>query len=335
MTTTTVGSAPAGPGPHEGSPIRGTAVRPGDRVFRGLTRGAGILVLLIMAAIAVFLVWRAVPALRQDSVGFFTYQQWFPDPSSDAAKPAFGIAALAFGTVASAVVAMILAVPVGYGIALFISHYAPRRLASPLAYLVDLLAAVPSIIFGLWGLEFLMPRSVGLMKWLNDHLGFIPIFDNRIGVYTRSLALAAIVLAIMILPTVSAISREVFRQVPLGHIEAALALGATRWEMVRIAVIPFGTPGMISAAMLGLGRALGETIAVALVLSSTFAINGHLTEPGGNTFAANIANRWNEAGSVGLGALVASGLVLFLITLLVNSLARLIIERRREFSGAN
>jgi phosphate transport system permease protein len=335
MTTTTVGSAPAAPGPHEGSPIRGTAVRPGDRVFRGLTRGAGILVLLIMAAIAVFLVWRAVPALRQDSVNFFTYQQWFPDPSSDAAKPAFGIAALAFGTIVSAFVAMLLAVPVGYGIALFISHYAPRRLAAPLAYLVDLLAAVPSIIFGLWGLEFLMPRSVGLMKWLNDHLGFVPIFDNRLGVYTRSLALASIVLAIMILPTVSAISREVFRQVPLGHIEAALALGATRWEMVRTAVIPFGTPGMISAAMLGLGRALGETIAVALVLSSTFSINGHLTEPGANTFAANIANRWNEAGSVGLGALVASGLVLFLITLVVNSLARVIIERRREFSGAN
>jgi phosphate transport system permease protein len=284
-----------------------------------------------MAAIAIFLVWKAVPALRVNTVNFWTYQQWNPD----AQPPAFGIAALVFGTVVTAVIAMVLAVPVGYGIALFISHYAHRRVAATLAFIVDLLAAVPSIIFGLWGLQFLMPRTVGLFQWLNDHLGFIPLFNNTQGVYTRCIALASIVLAIMILPTVSAISREVFNQVPRGHIEAALALGATRWEMVRTAIIPFGKPGMISAAMLGLGRALGETVAVALVLSSTFTINWHITEPGGNTIAANIVNLFNEAGPVGLGALIASGLVLFLITLAVNSVARLIIERRREFSGAN
>jgi phosphate transport system permease protein len=332
MTETTAAPAPpTGPEPQRQSSIRGSSVRPGDRVFRGLSVSAGVLVLLIMAGIAVFLVWKAVPALRVNTVNFFTYQKWFPDQDN----PAFGIAAVAFGTITTAVIAMILAVPVGYGIALFTAHYAPRRVAAPLGYLVDLLAAVPSIIYGLWGLEFLMPRSIGLFQWLNDHLGFIPIFDNRIGVYTRSIALASIVLAIMILPTVSAISREVFIQVPRGHIEAALALGATRWEMVRTAVIPFGTPGMISAAMLGLGRALGETIAVALVLSSVFAINIHITEPGGNSIAAMIANLWNESGPVGLGALIAAGLVLFLITLLVNSIARLVIERRREFSGAN
>ena len=180
-----------------------------------------------------------------------------------------------------------------------------------------------------------MPRSEDFMIWLNDHLGFIPIFKNTIGLYGKSIMLASIVLAIMILPTVSAISREVFKQVPTAHIEAALALGATRWEMVRTAVLPFGRPGMISAAMLGLGRALGETIAVALLLSAVFSINPHLTEPGGNTFAANIALRWNEAGTVGLGALVAAGLVLFVITLVVNMIARIIIERRRDFSGAN
>jgi phosphate transport system permease protein len=337
MTTTpTLGPpAPPAPSPEGPSQISGASVRRGDQVFAGLSRGAGILVLGIMAAIFVFLVWKAVPALRVNSVDFFTYQKWFPDPSSTGEKPAFGIAAIAYGTIVTAVIAMILSVPVGYGIALFISHYAPRRLAAALAFVVDLLAAVPSIIFGLWGLAFLMPRSVGLMEWLNDHLGFIPIFDNRIGVYTRSIAVASIVLAIMILPTVSAISREVFLQVPRGHIEAALALGATRWEMVRTAIIPFGKPGMISAAMLGLGRALGETIAVALVLSATYVINPHLTEPGGNSIAANIALRFNEAGPIGLGALVASGLVLFLITLLVNSIARIIIARRREFSGAN
>jgi phosphate transport system permease protein len=335
MSTATEAGQPPPAAPGEGSPIRGRSVRAGDRWFRTLTRACGILVLLIMASIGVFLVWKAVPALRVNSVNFFTYGKWFPDPAETGQKPAFGIAALAFGTLMTAVLAMLMAVPVGYGIALFIAQYAPRRLAGPLAFVVDLLAAVPSIIFGLWGLEFLMPRSVGLMQWLSDHLGWIPLFKNDLGVYTRSIAIASIVLAIMILPTVSAISREVFIQTPSGHIEAALALGATRWEMVRTAVIPFSRGGMISAAMLGLGRALGETIAVALVLSATYTINWHITEPGGNTFAANIANRWNEAGVVGLGALIASGLVLFIITLVVNMAARLIIERRREFSGAN
>jgi len=230
---------------------------------------------------------------------------------------------------------MLLAVPVGIGIALFIAVYADRRLGAVLAYVVDLLAAVPSIIFGLWGLEYLMPRTNGLWRYLDQHLGFIPIFRNDLDQYTKSIALASVVLAIMILPTVSAISREVFIQVPIGHVEAALALGATRWEVVRTAVFPFAKPGMISAAMLGLGRALGETIAVALILSATFKINWHLTEPGGNTFAANIALKWNEAGAVGLGALIASGLVLYVLTLLVNMAARYIIERRSEFSGAN
>ncbi len=332
-TSTDVTGTGATPQPAS-SPIRGASVRRGDRVFLGLTRGAGILVLVIMASIGAFLVWRAIPALRVNSVNFFTYQQWFPD-ATPPAQPAFGIAALTFGTVLTAVIAMTLAVPVGYGIALFVAYYCPRRIAAPLGYVVDLLAAVPSIIFGLWGLQYLMPRSQGLMAFLADHFGWIPLFRNDMGVYTRSVAIASIVLAIMILPTVSAISREVFVQVPLGHIEAALALGATRWEMVRTAVIPFGRPGMISAAMLGLGRALGETIAVALVLSAAFSVNWQITTPGGNTFAANIANRWNEAGSVGLGALIASGLVLFIITLVVNMIARLIIERRRDFSGAN
>ena len=321
------------PGPTPvAAAIHGPAVRRGDLWFRRLSASSGVFVLVLMAAIAVFLVWRAVPALRANTANFLTFEQWFPD---DASGAKFGIAALAFGTVVTAILAMAMAVPVGYGIALFISQYAPRRIATLLAYLVDLLAAVPSIIFGLWGLAFLMPRSEGLMRWLNDHAGFIPIFENTTGLYGKSIMIAAIVLAIMVLPTVSAISREVFNQVPRAHIEAALALGATRWEMVRTAVLPFGRPGMISAAMLGLGRALGETIAVALLLSATFTTNPHLTEPGGTTFAANIALRWNEAGTVGLGALIASGLVLFVITLLVNMVARLIIDRRRDFSGAN
>lgn len=314
-------------GTRADSPLRGASVRRGDRVFRGLTLVAGSVVLVVLGAIAVFLVWRSVPGLRANTSNFFTTQHWFPDqtPSS------FGIAAIAFGTLLTAVMAMAIAVPVGTGVALFIAFYAPRRVAATLGFIVDLLAAVPSIIFGLWGLQVLMPHLQGLQIWLNDYLGFIPLFDNRQGIYTKSLFVAAVVLGIMVLPTVSAISREIFLKVPRANIEAALALGATRWESMRMAVFPFGRPGMISAAMLGLGRALGETIAVALILSALNVINWHVTEPGGNTFAANIALGWNEAGSIGLSALVASGLVLFVVTLLVNMAARWIIWRRAEF----
>ena len=319
--------APPAPGPG----IKGASVRPGDRVFVGLSRGAGILILVTMAAIAVFLVWKSVPALQANTANFFTTTDWFPDQQPSV----FGIAALAFGTVMTATIAMLLAVPVGIGIALFIAHYASRRLAASLGFVTDLLAAVPSIIFGMWGIEFLTPHMVGLGQWLNDYLGFIPLFSNELGIYTRSILNAGVVLAIMVLPTISAITREVFVQTPRAHIEAALALGATRWEMVRMAIFPFARPGMISASMLGLGRALGETIAVALMLSATYDINWHITEPGGITFASNIALKWNEAGDIGLSALVASGLVLFVITLGVNMAARIVIARRSEFSGAN
>ena len=311
--------------------IKGATVRLGDRVFSSLSKISGILVLAIMAAIAIFLIWRAIPSFSNNTENFLTFQQWFPDDP----EPKFGIAALLFGTIISSIIALILAVPVGVGIALFITFYARKRFADPFRYVIDLLAAVPSIIFGLWGLEWLMPRMQPLLQWMDDKLGFIPLFENRLDIYTKSIFIASVVLAIMILPTVAAISREVFAQVPSGHVEAALALGATRWEMVRMAVLPFGRPGVISASMLGLGRALGETIAVALLLSAAFEINWRITEPGGNTFAANIALKWNEAGSNGLSALVASGLVLFVITLVVNMSARIVIARRADFSGAN
>ncbi|HET7902644.1 MAG TPA: phosphate ABC transporter permease subunit PstC [Candidatus Nanopelagicales bacterium] len=322
---------PSSPQAAATSSIRGDSVRAGDRVFRGLSRGAGIFILATMAAIAAFLVWKAIPSLQANTANFFTTQEWAPD-----AKPSyFGIAALLFGTLMTSVIAMVLAVPVGIGIALFIAHYASRPLASTLGFVTDLLAAVPSIIFGMWGIQFLTPQLQGFNQWLSTYLGFIPLFQNDLGVYTRSILNAGIVLAIMVLPTISAISREVFLQVPRAHIEASLALGATRWEMVRQAIFPFARPGMISASMLGLGRALGETIAVALMLSAIYSINIHITEPGGITFAANIALKWNEAGTIGISALIASGLVLFVITLAVNMAARLIIARRAEFSGAH
>jgi phosphate transport system permease protein len=311
--------------------IKGASVRRGDKVFFNLARSAGIFMLVLTGSIGFFLLWTAIPSLQSNTGNFFTEQSWFPDST----PPLFGIAALAFGTLMTSVIAMVLAVPVAIGIALFIAFYANRRIASTLGFVVDLLAAVPSIIFGLWGLSVLMPNMQGFITWLSTYFGWIPIFANPDQVYTKSILIAGVVLAIMILPTISAVTREVFLQVPQGHIEASLALGATRWEMVRMVVFPFGKPGMISASMLGLGRALGETIAVALILSAVFEINWQITEPGGNTFAANIALKWNEAGTNGLSALIASGLVLFIITLAVNIVARWIISRRKDYSGAN
>ncbi|AWN28816.1 MULTISPECIES: phosphate ABC transporter permease subunit PstC [Streptomyces] len=319
------------PPPHHDGPsaISGKAVRPGDRIFLGLSRGSGIALLVIMAAIAVFLTYRSVLAISGDKANFFTTLDW----NATGLEPKFGIAVLAFGTVVSSVVAMVIAVPVAVGIALFISHYAPRRLSSTLGYVIDLLAAVPSIIYGLWGALFLVPHLTGLYTWLDDYLGWTGIFEYGGGA-ARSLFTVGILLAIMILPIVTSVSREVFLQVPKMHEEAALALGATRWEVIRMSVLPFGRSGIISASMLGLGRALGETMAVATVLSPSFLINTSLLDPGGGTFAQNIASKFSEADQFGQDALIASGLVLFVITLLVNGAARLIIARRKEYSGA-
>ncbi|WP_206442647.1 phosphate ABC transporter permease subunit PstC, partial [Streptomyces boncukensis] len=323
-------SPPAPPdGPPDAAVAKG-ATRPGDRIFLGLSRGSGIALLVIMAAIAVFLAWRAALAISADEANFLTTFEWNPN----AENPEFGIAVLAFGTIVSSVIAMVIAVPVAVGIALFISHYAPRKLATPLAYVIDLLAAVPSIVYGLWGALFLVPHLTGLYEWLDDFFGWTGIFEYGGGA-ARSLFTVGILLAIMILPIVTNVSREVFRQAPKMQEEAALALGATRWEVIRISVLPFGRSGVISASMLGLGRALGETMAVATVLSPSFLINASLLDPGGGTFAQNIAAGFKEAGSTGRDALIASGLVLFVITLLVNGAARIIIARRKEYSGAN
>jgi phosphate transport system permease protein len=297
----------------------GRGGRLGDKLFAGLAGGAGILLLVIIAGIAVFLVYTAVPAIQADTKSFLTEKTWFPDSDPSV----WGIAAVAWGTVLSSALALLMAVPVAVGIALFIAQYAPRRLASPLGYLIDLLAAVPSVVYGLWGLFFLVPQMVGLTDYLADHLARRTLFN------------AAVVLAVMILPIVSAVSREVFLQVPRSHIEGALALGATRWEVMRMAVLPFGRSGIISAAMLGLGRALGETVALALVLSTSYVVSWHILEPGGTTVAANIALQYGFASDTGISALIASGMVLFFITLAVNMTARWIIGRRAAFSGAN
>ncbi len=298
----------------------------GDRIFGLSARGSGILLLAIIAAIAAFLIIKAIPALKADTANFLSSQEWNPD----AAQPRFGIAQLAFGTVLSSFMALILATPVAIGIALFIAFYAPRRLADGLGFVVDLLAAVPSIVYGLWGLQFFVPKMNHVADFLHSDFGWIPLFGGD-SVGGQSMLTAAIVLAIMILPIISSITREVFLQVPQANVEASLALGATKWEVIRMAVLPFGRSGMVSAAMLGLGRALGETIAVALVLSTASGITFQILKPGGNTFAANIANTFAMAGRNGQSALIASGLVLFVITLAVNMAARAVVARRKEF----
>ncbi|MEU0744017.1 phosphate ABC transporter permease subunit PstC [Streptomyces sp. NPDC006134] len=325
-------SAPPAPQPTGAEDKRAArgATRPGDRIFLGLSRGSGIFVLVLMAAIAAFLTYRSVLAIGKDEANFLTTFEWNPN----GVPPKFGIAVLVFGTIVSSAIAMVIAVPIAVGIALFLTHYAPRRLAGPIAYVIDLLAAVPSIVYGLWGVLVLAPNLTGLYGWLDTYLGWTGILEWSGGA-PRSLFTVGILLAIMILPIITNVSREVFRQVPRMHEEAALALGATRWEVIRMSVLPFGRSGVISASMLGLGRALGETMAVAMVLSPTLDINASLLDPGGGTFAQNIASKFNEATPMGRDALIASGLVLFVITLLVNGAARMIIARRKEYSGAN
>ncbi len=283
-----------------------------------------------MAAIAAFLTWRAVIAISDDDGNFLTTFEW----NTGTNPPVFGIAVLAYGTIISSIIAMAIAVPIAVAIALFITHYAPRKLGGVIAYVIDLLAAVPSIVYGLWGALILVPHMNGLFSWLNDYFSWTGIFSWDEGP-ARSMLTVGILLAIMILPIITNVSREVFNQVPQMHEEAALALGATRWEVIRMAVLPFGRSGVISASMLGLGRALGETMAVATVLSPDFLIHLSLLNGGGGTFAQNIAAKFPEADEFGRDALIASGLVLFVITLLVNGAARMIIARRKEYSGAN
>ncbi|WP_433371262.1 phosphate ABC transporter permease subunit PstC [Actinoplanes sp. CA-142083] len=323
------------PSSYEEPPVGGGGALPKksrfsmETGFRGLSVSAGAMVLVIIVAIAIFLIAKAAPALRANTVNFFSYQQWFPND----AQPKFGIAAIAFGTVLSSVIALIVAVPIALGIALFLSHYAPKRLANPLGFVIDLLAAVPSVVFGLWGRDVFAQPVQDFSVWLNKYFSWIPLFGGD-GPFGRSILLGSLVLAIMVLPIVTSLSREVFQQTPGMNEEAALALGATKWEMIRTAVLPYGKPGVIAAVMLGLGRALGETIALAMTLGTVFNISFNLIETGGNSIAANIANTFGEANDTGRGALIASGLVLFAITLVVNMAARAIIYRRREFRDA-
>jgi phosphate transport system permease protein len=291
--------------------------RPGDRIFSNLSVLAGITILLLLAGVAIFLVGQAWPASTAAT-------SELPNQESLVSY----VAPLVFGTVLAAGLAVLIAVPLATAVALFITHIAPRRLAQPLGYVIDLLAAIPSIVYGLWGIAVLGPASVPATQWLADNLSFVPFFAGPASVTGRTMFVVGIVLALMILPIVSAVAREVFSQTPKRLQEGAMALGATRWEMIRMTVLPFGKSALISGSMLGLGRALGETMAVAIILSGSGAVTFNLISTDNpSTIAANIALQFPESSGIDVNVLIASGLVLFAITLVVNMAARAVIAR--------
>jgi phosphate transport system permease protein len=298
-----------------------TKSRVGDRIFRGMARGAGVFTMLIMAIIAVLLFVDGWPAITRAGFGSFFTSKTF------SATDGGNIATLIYGTAVVALVAMVLATPIALGTALYIHLYAPGRIRRALILIIDLLAAVPSIIFGLWGFYYLQPHLVSSTRWINDNLSFIPIFKNGSGIRGGSLFLAGLVVAIMVVPIMTAVSRDVLSRVPTALVEGGSALGGTRAAVIHTVILPYGRNGIVGAALLGLGRALGETVAVFAVLAPSAVITSQLTAPGGNTISAAIALFFNNASHNGKQTLIAAGLTLFVLTLLVNQLARMIVAR--------
>lgn len=308
-----------------------------DRTFRGITRGGGSIVLLLMVLVGAFLTVNAAKAISTvGPVEFLTTQEWSPETNH------FGIAAVLTGTVLIALVALLVSVPLAVGTALFITEVSTGAFRKTLTSLIDLMAAVPSVVYGLWGLAFLQNYVVGFSRWISTYFGFIPIFkvdgadpSNPLpddSLYTSSTFIAGLVVALMIIPIQTSMMRESFSRAPAGEREGAYALGATRWGMIRKVVLPFGTGGMIGGVMLGLGRALGETIAIYLIISPLYHINFQVLRNGSDSVAALIALRYGEANEFSMSALMAAGLALFLLTMIINFAASAIIARSR--SGA-
>jgi phosphate transport system permease protein len=297
-----------------------------DAVFRWTLRACGIFVLVVLALMIGATTYRAWPVFMKSGLHFFTGSDWSPGLSqTGAVTGTYGALPFIYGTVVSALIALVIGVPLSIGVALALVEIAPKRLARTLSSAVDLLAAVPSVIYGLWGVLFFVPVVLHpVMNWMSSTLGFIPIF--RPPVWSTNYFAAGVVLAIMIVPIVAAIAREIFNAVPDGERYAAYALGATRWEMIRHTVLPRSRAGLVGASMLGLGRALGETIAVALLIGGGQNIDTGIFHPG-NSIAALIANTFQEATPEGVRALIAIGVTLFAITVLINMLARLLVWR--------
>ena len=315
----------APPSPRELS----TEPRWSDKVFRAVVTAGGLSALVILGLITVFLGYRGFEVLRQEGLGFITNSDWSvsTDDAGNVVESNFGLAAMLVGTILCALVAVVIALPVSVFSALFLNFYAPGWLKKFLVAIIDMMAAFPSILFGIWGFLVLMPSAEYWAKLIHRYLGWIPIFDMQAPVFTRSPFIAGVVLAIMIIPIITSVAREVFSQAPLDRIQAAYALGATRWAMIKAVVIPHGRNGVIGGAMLGLGRAMGETVAVFTVLNIVFQVNWQVLLGAGGNVASLIILKFGEANPYEIKALMAAGLVLFLLTLVVNAGANVIVKR--------
>ena len=304
-----------------------TELRFTDKVFRGVVTGGGMVSLVILGLIGFFLIYNGFEAIRNAGFAFLTGFDWVDAVPENSQPASYGIGAMLYGTIVTGILALIMGVPIAVGTALFLSYYAPEWLKKPMVVVVDVMAAIPSIVYGLWGFFVLMPHAEYWAKLIHKYFSFIPLFDMPAPVYTRSPFIAGLVLAIMITPIVTAISREVFAQTPLERIQAAYALGATKWSMIKAVVFPYGRGGVVGGAMLGLGRALGETVAVYTVLNLVYDIRIEVLLSAGGNVASMIVNKFGEADFVELQALMAAGFVLFLVTLIVNFFANYIINK--------
>ena len=298
-----------------------------DKVFRADVTTGGMISLILLGLIGFFLIYNGFEAIRNAGLAFLTGFEWVDAIPEENQLASYGIGAMLYGTIVVGIIAMFFGVPIAVGTALFLSYYAPEWFKKPMVIVVDVMAAIPSIVYGLWGFFVLMPHAEYWAKLIHKYLGFIPIFDMPAPVFTRSPFIAGLVLAIMITPIITAISREVFAQTPPERIQAAYALGATKWAMIKAVVFPYGRGGVVGGAMLGLGRALGETVAVYTVLNLVYDIRIEILLSAGGNVASMIVNKFGEADFVELQALMAAGFVLFLFTLIVNFIANYIINK--------
>ena len=284
---------------------------------------------MILGLIALFLFYRGFEVLKQEGLGFITNAEWSItlDESANVVESNFGLSAMLVGTILCSIVAVVIAVPISVFSALYLNFYAPGWLKKILVAVIDMMAAFPSILFGIWGFLVLMPSVEYWGKLINKYLGWIPLFEVKPYFFTRSPFVAGVVLAIMIIPIITSVSREIFAQAPLDRIQAAFALGATRWAMIKAVVIPHGRSGVVGGAMLGLGRAMGETVAVYTVLNIVFQVNWHVLLGAGGNVASLIILKFGEASAYEIKALMAAGLVLFFLTLSVNAAANFIVKR--------
>jgi len=306
-----------------------TEPRRSDKVFRSVVTAGGLSSLLLLGLIALFLGYRGFEVLLQEGLGFITHSDWSisTDDAGNVIESHFGLAAMLVGTILCSLIAVVIALPISVFCALFLNFYAPGWLRKIMVTIIDVMAAFPSILFGIWGFLVLMPSVEYWSKLLHKYLGFIPAFDMKVPVFTRSPFVAGVVLSIMIIPIITSVSREIFSQAPLDRIQAAYALGATRWAMIKAVVIPHGRSGVIGGAMLGLGRAMGETVAVFTVLNIVFQVNWQMLLGAGGNVASLIILKFGDASPYEIKALMAAGLILFLLTLVVNALADLIVKR--------